>query len=67
MHVFDGRSAPLFAAPRSALSIGEFLGSLVRRYRAAMTYRELTALDDRQLADIGLSRDDIAGVTRSLR
>ena len=64
MHAFEERSAPLFTQPRSALSIGELLNAVVRRYRAGVTYRELMALDDRQLADIGLRRSEITRVAR---
>jgi uncharacterized protein YjiS (DUF1127 family) len=64
MHAFEERSAPLFTQPRSALAIGDLLNAVIRRYRAGVTYRELMALDDRQLADIGLDRSEIARIAR---
>ena len=36
---------------------------LVARHQKRTTYRELTALDDRQLADIGVSRSDLDTVS----
>jgi uncharacterized protein YjiS (DUF1127 family) len=38
------------------------VGRVLARHRSQVTYRELIALDDRQLADIGLARGEIAHV-----
>jgi uncharacterized protein YjiS (DUF1127 family) len=48
-----GIAAALYAVERTVVR-----PALAWRQRRA-TYRELTALDDRQLADIGLSRSDL--------
>lgn len=57
MHVVD-RRAGADAAPRSS-GVLAVLGRMLRR-RAI--YRELMSLDDRLLADIGLTRGDVAAV-----
>jgi uncharacterized protein YjiS (DUF1127 family) len=53
-------AVPLLSAfLRSARSL---VGRALARRRSQVTYRELLALDDRQLADIGLARGEIAEV-----
>lgn len=44
--------------------VSVILSSLRRWMRSRETVRQLSALTDRQLSDIGLSRDDIARVAR---
>ena len=45
-----------------------FLAKLIRLFRAWRSYdrslRELSGLDDRELADIGLTRSEISAVAR---
>jgi uncharacterized protein YjiS (DUF1127 family) len=48
-----GLAAALYAVER------KFVRSALAWRRQRVTYRELAALDDRQLADIGLSRSDL--------
>jgi uncharacterized protein YjiS (DUF1127 family) len=43
------------------------LSSIHRWYRYRETMRQLSVLTDRELSDIGLSRDDIARVARQGR
>jgi uncharacterized protein YjiS (DUF1127 family) len=45
-----------------ATAVRRLTARLVAWHRARATYRELMALDDRQLADIGLSRSEIEGI-----
>lgn len=40
--------------------------NIINRLRISRTMAELNALDDRMLADIGLTRDDLASVARKL-
>lgn len=40
--------------------------NFINHFRVARTMAELSALDDRMLADIGLTRDDLASVARKL-
>jgi uncharacterized protein YjiS (DUF1127 family) len=55
--VFEERRGPLFTQ-RFADPVQAFRGWLRRR----RTFEELTRLDDRLLADIGVTRSDIAGI-----
>jgi uncharacterized protein YjiS (DUF1127 family) len=50
---------PVFAALARTVRITELVRSW---HRARVTYRELMALDDRQLADIGLARSEVETV-----
>jgi uncharacterized protein YjiS (DUF1127 family) len=54
--VFDRTAA---APARSAGPVARLLAAVARWYRRRATHRELMALDDRQLADIGLQRGGI--------
>lgn len=53
-HGWSGIAAALYAAER------KLVRPVLSWYQKHATYRELTALDDRQLADIGLCRSDLA-------
>ena len=68
--LYDERTSPLFAAKRAqggALGLAALIETarqslvqpLLAWHRRQRTYRELMSLDDRQLADIGVSRGDI--------
>lgn len=63
--IYEERATTLFTSSRSGSSIIARLLSryliqpLVAMHQARKTYRELMALDDRQLADIGLKRCEI--------
>lgn len=59
-----GFPARLKAALQPLLAVAAWIH---RRYRQAETVRELRALDDRILRDIGLRRDEIAEVARAPR
>jgi uncharacterized protein YjiS (DUF1127 family) len=50
---FEERRLPLFAGP---------LQACLAWYRRHRTFQALSGLDDRLLADIGVARDDIAGI-----
>ena len=52
--------SPDFERDRNGL-----VDTVVRRYRHHVAFRALSALDDRLLRDVGLSRQDMAGVTAS--
>ena len=52
-HGWFGIAALLYAVGQ------KFVRPALAWYQKRVTYRELAALDDRQLADIGLSRSDI--------
>jgi len=54
--VFDRNDA---APARSAGPAARLFAALVRWYHRRATYRQLMALDDRQLADIGLQRGSV--------
>jgi len=57
------RSAPAFPLVDAAKRAWGAVSAPVRGYlRREAVYRELTELDDRMLADIGLSRGDIGAV-----
>jgi uncharacterized protein YjiS (DUF1127 family) len=65
--VYDERKSRLFTAPATRTTgisgLFRLFGSRLlawRRYQ--VTYRELAALDDHQLADIGISRGEIERV-----
>ncbi|MBE7635682.1 DUF1127 domain-containing protein [Sneathiella sp. P13V-1] len=45
---------------------GKVFDSIVHAYRVRKTEAALYALDDRELADIGLSRGDIHNVSRDI-
>ena len=45
-------------------SVGKVFAGFVKSYRARQTRAALYALSDRELADIGISRGDIYGVSR---
>jgi uncharacterized protein YjiS (DUF1127 family) len=47
-----------------AIGADEMLSGVRRRWDAWATYRKLSALDDRQLMDIGLSRREIERIVR---
>lgn len=49
---------------RLAISADQLLTVVVRHWDSWSTYRKLTALDDRQLKDIGLSRLEIDRIAR---
>ena len=69
-HLYDEKSSPLFS-PKAARAASFGLAAIIETAgqhlvqpllawrRKQTTYRELMALDDHQLADIGLNRDDI--------
>jgi uncharacterized protein YjiS (DUF1127 family) len=61
-----GRSAPLLAA--AAKRAWTLVTAPVRSYvQREAVYRELSELDDRMLADIGLNRSDVYAVANGLR
>ncbi len=47
--------------------LSAILSNIHRWYRHHETVRQLSALSDRELSDIGLSRDDIIRVARQRR
>ena len=59
------------AAPRAATSFGGWFADLGASFRAWIAYRRtvsaLSALSDRELADIGISRAEIRAVARAER
>lgn len=61
---------PLFDYPvldRAIAAAGTAYAAIARRWKRWRCRRSLAALDDRQLADIGVSRDDIANWSGRLR
>jgi uncharacterized protein YjiS (DUF1127 family) len=42
----------------------QFRAAVARRRTYAQTYRELSGLTDRELADLGMHRSDIAAIAR---
>jgi uncharacterized protein YjiS (DUF1127 family) len=62
------RSARNVAAHGRAGFAGSLLGGMIERIRIAVrqrrTQRELSALDDRTLADLGIARSDIPAIAR---
>ena len=64
--VLVGRSAPVLAA--AAKRAWNTVTGPVRSYvQRDAIYRELSELDDRMLADIGLNRTDVYAVANGLR
>ena len=55
-----------FAVSAVAKSIAGIVESARRRHREAVTVRELSALRDRELRDIGIERADIRFIARSM-
>jgi uncharacterized protein YjiS (DUF1127 family) len=60
------RAARTAAAHRRSNALGAWVGGLIGRLRTFLrqrrTVRELRALDDRTLADLGISRSDIKAI-----
>lgn len=52
------RAAPEGRTARGATARGAWLGFLLRMVRAIESRRQLAAMDDRMLSDIGISRAD---------
>jgi uncharacterized protein YjiS (DUF1127 family) len=70
--VYDERKSPLFIAPAARASgltglLQLFGARLLAWRRYQVTYRQLAALDDRQLADIGLGRGEIERAAHGYR
>ena len=49
---------------RISHGVEDFMLAITRRRDAIRTYRELSALSDRELEDIGLRREEIAAVAK---
>jgi uncharacterized protein YjiS (DUF1127 family) len=60
-HMRARESAGSVAIDAISLIIGDMIDGIVRRRQRARTRRELLALDDHMLEDIGLSRMDFRG------
>ena len=58
---------PVIASKLASLTRTLTAARLAGWYRSHVTYRELMGLDDRQLADIGLSRGEIDGALANPR
>lgn len=56
------------AGARAEFSLGDSVSTMIARFKAWRSYRrtvvELSALTDRELLDIGISRADIVGIAR---
>ena len=61
-----GRRAVGFAVSAVAKATAGVVESMRRRHREAVTVRELSALRDRELRDIGIERDEIRFIARTL-
>jgi uncharacterized protein YjiS (DUF1127 family) len=63
-----GSSSPIATLAGAAKRVADVVTAPVRAYLHRETvYRELTELDDRMLADIGLNRGDIGAVAEGLK
>jgi uncharacterized protein YjiS (DUF1127 family) len=66
--LLGGPSTPIATLAGVAKRVADVVATPVRAYlHREAVYRELSELDDRMLADIGLNRGDIGAVAEGLR